>query len=123
LKSQELKERTKRFAHRCVKLAAALPDTELGRMIRGQLMRCSTSVASNYRATCIAQTKAVFTAKISTVFEEADECVFWLEFVVEERLIAASLVEPLLGEARELADIFGASRRTAQRNQGKKGAS
>ena len=79
-------------------------------------------MASNYRAACIAQTKRVFTSKISIVFEEADESVFWIEFVADEGLMDTALIVPLLHEARELADIFGASRRTAQRNQGKKGA-
>ncbi len=50
--SDQLKKRTKDFAHRCVKLATALPDTSLGRHIRGQLIRCATSVAANYRAAC-----------------------------------------------------------------------
>ena len=44
---EELTERTKKFAHRCVKLAMALPDTALGRHIQGQVIRCSTSVAAN----------------------------------------------------------------------------
>ena len=51
----ELKKRTKDFAHRCVKLSMALPDTYPGNHIKGQLIRCSTSVASNYRAVCVAQ--------------------------------------------------------------------
>ncbi len=41
--------------------------------IGGQLIRGSTSVASNYRAACIAQSKASFVAKISIVVEESDE--------------------------------------------------
>ena len=71
--SEELKARTKEFAHRCVKLAMALPKTALGNHIRGQLIRCSTSVASNYRAACHAQSKASFISKVSIVIEEADE--------------------------------------------------
>jgi four helix bundle protein len=51
-----LKQRTKEFAHRYVKLNMALPRTYLGNHIQGQLIRCSTSVASNYRAACIAWT-------------------------------------------------------------------
>jgi len=65
----ELKQRTKEFAHQCIKLTMALPDTQLGHHIRGQLIRCSTSVASNYRAACIAQSKASFIAKLSIVLE------------------------------------------------------
>jgi len=73
MKSEELRSRTKEFAHRCIKLAMALPDTYLGNHIRGQLIRCSTSAASNYRATCIAQSRASFISKLSIVLEEADE--------------------------------------------------
>ena len=50
-----------------------LPNTYLGNHIKGQLIRSSTSVAANYRATCHAQSKASFIAKISIVVEEADE--------------------------------------------------
>jgi four helix bundle protein len=67
MKGDELKIRTKEFAHRCVKLAMALPNTPLGNHIHGQLIRCSTSVAANYRAACIAQSKANFISKLSIV--------------------------------------------------------
>ena len=109
---EELIKRTKDFAHRCVKLAMALPDTVLGRHIRGQVIRCSTSVAANYRATCLSQSKPSFTAKLSIVLEEADETAFWLEFIIDEKLLKKNLVEPLLKEAEELTKIFAASRKT-----------
>ena len=110
---EDLTERTKLFAHRCVKLAMALPETALGKHIRGQVIRCSTSVAANYRATCLSQSKASFVAKISIVLEEADETAFWLEFIMDEKLLKKKLVEPLLKEAEELTAIFASSRKTA----------
>ncbi len=113
--SEELKKRTKEFAHRCVKLATALPDSQLGRHISGQLIRCSTSIASNYRAACIAQSRASFTSKLSIVIEEADESHFWLEFIVEENMLKGQLVEPLINEAEELTAIFIASRKTVRK--------
>ena len=113
---EELKKRTKGFAHRCVKLSIALPNTKLGRHVKGQLIRCSTSVAANYRATCLAQTKAVFISKISIVIEESDESAFWLEFIIDENLIKQELVTPLLNDAKELTSIFISSRKTAQKN-------
>jgi four helix bundle protein len=110
---EELTKRTKTFAHRCVKLAMALPETALGRHIRGQVIRCSTSVAANYRATCLSQSKASFIAKLSIVLEEADEAAFWLEFIIDENLLEENLVKPLLQEAEELTAIFASSRKTA----------
>jgi four helix bundle protein len=114
MNSDELKTRTKEFAHRCVKLSMALSETVLGRHVRGQLIRCSTSVASNYRAACIAQSKASFISKLSIVLEETDESHFWLEFVIDEKLLNKELVEPLLKEADELTAIFVSSRKTAR---------
>jgi four helix bundle protein len=112
---EELKKRTKEFAHGCVKLAVTLPRTSVGRHVENQLVRCGTSVASNYRATLHAQTKAGFISKISIVIEEADESEFWLEFIIDERLLEKDKVVPLLNEAHELTSIFVVSRRTAQK--------
>lgn len=116
MNSEELKQRTKEFAHRCVKLSLALPETYLGNHIRGQLIRCSTSVASNYRAACLAQSKASFISKLSTVLEETDESYFWLDFIIDEKLLKRELVEPLLKEADELTAIFVSSRKTAMKD-------
>ncbi len=113
--SEILKDRTKQFAHRCIKLATALPETVLGNHIRSQLIRCATSVASNYRATCIAQSKASFISKLSIVIEEADEASFWLEFIIDENLLKKEKVNSLLKEADELTAIFIASRKTARK--------
>ena len=114
---EELKKRTKDFAHRCVKLALALPDTVLGRHIRAQLIKCSTSVGANYRAACVAQSKAGFVSKLSIVIEEIDESCFWLEFIIDEKLLKKIQVEPLLNEAKELTSIFVSSRKTIKNNK------
>ena len=107
-----LKKRTTGFAHRCVKLALPLPENVLGRHVRSQLIRCSTSVAANYRAVCVAQSMASFASKLGIVIEEADESHFWMEFIVEEKILDTKKVSPLLNEAKELTAIFIASRKT-----------
>ncbi len=111
--NEELKTRSKHFAHRCVKLCLSLPNSILGRHIQGQLIRCSTSVAANYRAACLAQSKAAFIAKMSITVEETDESLFWLEFIMDEKLLDESRIKPLYNEGLELAKIFISSRMTA----------
>lgn len=113
---EELKQRSKRFAHGCVKLALALPKTSLGLHIEKQLIRCSTSVAANYRAACLGQSKKAFISKLGIVIEEADESVFWIEFFQDEKLMNNEESQHLLREAKELTSIFIASRKTAIRN-------
>ena len=109
---EQLERRTKEFAHRCVKLSMALPESCLGNHIKSQLIRCSTSVASIYRAACIAQSKASFISKLAVVIEEVDEACFWMEFIIDERLMNRTKVSPLLEEGKELTVIFVSSRKT-----------
>jgi four helix bundle protein len=73
---KELKERTKKFALRIIKLVDALPKTTVGRAIGNQLIRCGTSTAANYRAACRGRSKADFIAKLGISEEEADESAF-----------------------------------------------
>lgn len=114
---RDLRKRSNQFAHSCVKLALSLNNGVLEDHVRKQLIRASTSVAANYRAANLGQTKRSFISKLSIVIEEADECIFWIEFLEEEKLLATSSYEGILKEAKELTAIFVASRRTAQRSQ------
>ena len=49
--------------------------------------------------------------------EEADESAFWLEMIIETKLMTKAKVAPLLKEADELTRIFAASRKTAARKK------
>ena len=111
-----LKKRSNNFAHECVKLSIDLPKSKLGSHIEGQLVRCSTSVAANYRAACLGQSKRAFISKLGIVVEEADECIFWLEFLRDEGLAKSESFPKVLQEAKELTSIFIASRITAIKN-------
>ncbi len=116
MESIDLKQRTKLFALRIIKLIDALPNTTSARAIGNQLIRSGTAVGANYRAACRARSNAEFIAKIGIVLEEADESVFWLELIIEGELLKHELVESLKKEAEELTAIMAASRITAQRH-------
>ena len=100
--AEELKNRSKQFAIRIVKLFRLLPRTEEARIIGRQMLRSGTSVAANYRAVCRSRSKAEFIAKIGIVVEEADETVLWLELLVDTDIIAQKRMTDLLAEANEL---------------------
>lgn len=114
MNAEELKQRTKRFSLRVIKLVGALPTNVEGRAIGNQLVRSGTSVGANYRAVCRARSKAEFIAKLGTVEEEADESAFWMELIIESELMKRDLVESLLNEANEIVAIIAASRKSAQ---------
>ena len=113
---QGLKDRTKRFALRVIRLIRALPNTLEGREIGKQLLRAGTSVAANYRAACRARSKVEFLSKLGIVEEEADESAFWLELIIETKLLEKHQVESLEKEANELVAIMVSSRKSTRRS-------
>ena len=109
----QMKNRTKQFALRILKMADALPTSRSGNAIANQIVRSSTSVAANYRALCRSKSRADFINKTSIVEEEADESGFWLELIVDAGLLSAKRIKPLLDKADEITAILVASRKTA----------
>ena len=110
----QMKSRTKQFALQAIKLVDALPETKSAEVIGRPLLRCSTSVAANYRAACRARSNAEFSAKLGIVEEEADESCFWLEMLVEAELMPEAKLQSLRDEADELTAIVVASIKTAR---------
>jgi four helix bundle protein len=84
--AEELKARTKQFALRIIRVVDALPQTTSGRAIGNELVRAGTAVGANYRAACRGRSRAEFIAKLGVVIEEADECGYWLELIMETGL-------------------------------------
>jgi four helix bundle protein len=116
-RARELQNRTKKFALRIINTFSWLPKTEEARVLGRQFLRSGTSVAANYRAACRARSAADFISKISIVTEEADETLFWLELVVEGKLVRSEKLKPMLAECEELLKIFSASLATAKANR------
>jgi four helix bundle protein len=82
-KHHQLRERTKAFALRVIKMSQALPRTREANVLSQQILRSATSMAANYRAAGRSRSKAEFVAKLGVVIEESDETVFWLEMLVD----------------------------------------
>ena len=111
----QLKNRTKLFALRIMKIVRALPVSSEGKVIGMQLLRCGTGVAANYRAVCRARSRAEFLSKLGIVIEEADESAFWLEMISEAGLLPSKRLADLRSEAEQLVAILNASRTTAKK--------
>jgi four helix bundle protein len=111
---KDLKDRTKAFALRVIKMSDALPRTRAANVITNQILRSATSMAANYRAGGRARSKAEFVSKLGIVVEEADETVFWLEMLADSGIVSQQKMGNMLDEANQLMLIFSASRRTAK---------
>jgi four helix bundle protein len=116
---EELKSRTKQFAIEIIKLIEALPNTKAGHVIGNQIIRSGISVAANYRAACRARSNVDFISKITIVEEESDETLFWLELIIEAKLLKKEKLQDILKEADELTAIFSATGKTEKQNHSK----
>lgn len=114
--AEALKKRTKKFVVDNIKLYRTLPKTEEAKIIGKQLLRSSSSVGANYRAACRARSKAEFHSKLSTVVEESDESVFWMEILIEAEIVKPGEISYLLNEGNEILKIVSASRKTVSKN-------
>jgi four helix bundle protein len=94
----------------------SLPRSPDVQVLAKQLLRCGTSVAANYRASCRARSRQEWIAKIGIVVEEADETVFWLEMLRDCDMVSEKKLAEILKESHELCAIFTAARRTARQS-------
>jgi len=115
--SEDLKQRTKDFALRVIRLVNALPKDLAAVTIARQVIRSGTSVAANYRAACIAKSRADFINKLRICAEESDETQLWLELIIESQILPQEQLQPLIEEAHELTSIFLSSIKTARDNK------
>ena len=109
-----MKARTKKFALRVIHLVASLPRSTVARGIGFQLLDAGTSVGANYRAACRARSRAEFAAKLGIAEEEADESVYWMEFLTESGTVPLRKLSSLIQEGNEILSIIISSIRTAR---------
>ena len=116
---QDLKLRTQRFAIDCRNLCKNIPKSREFNAWARQLIRCSSSVGANYRASQRAKSTADFINKLKIVEEEADEAIYWLELFQEVLDPGRKEIINLKQEANELLAIIVAAIKTARKNNNK----
>jgi len=106
MSDKDVRERTKKFALKIIRLVSFLPRNKEADIIGRRLLKAGTSVGANYREADRARSKAEFRAKIGIVEQEGDESLYWLEILKESGIAKGKLLEELHVEADELVAIF-----------------
>lgn len=114
---KDLKTRTKKFAVDCWFLCSNIPNSREYNAYVNQLLRSSSSVGANYRASQRGKSTADFINKLKIVEEEVDESMYFLELLMEIYGKETEKIKPLHSEANEILSIIVASINTARRNQ------
>ena len=106
MSDRDLKERTKDFAIRVVRLFASLPKSTEAQVLGKQLLRCGTSVGAQYREAQHAKSDADFISKIEGSLQELEETSYWLELIQELKIFDPTKLQPIRDETNELTAIF-----------------
>lgn len=120
LLKREFKLRIYRFILKLLKFLVKLPDTSVIREIKGQLTRSGTSTGANYFEAEAASSKKDYQNYFSIALKSTNESKFWLAVLRDSGLVSKELIgecNELLNEAKEIANILGASILTMRRKR------
>lgn len=110
--ANQMQDRTKRLAVEVIKFSRTINNDYVTYIIKQQMIRSATSVASNYRAVCRSRSSNEFFSKLSIVVEEIDETNLWLEVIKEAEIEVADEINHLIKESKEITAILATSRST-----------
>jgi four helix bundle protein len=102
----ELRQRTKDFALRIIRLYTALPKVDEAQVLGKQVLRSGTSIGAHYREASRSRSDAEFLSKIGLGLQELDETAYWLELLAEANIVPRIMLADLLRETDELTAIF-----------------
>ncbi|MDR1818461.1 MAG: four helix bundle protein [Puniceicoccales bacterium] len=106
---QDLKDRTRDFALRAIRLFSALPKGDAVAQVLGrQVLRSATSIGANFREAARGRSTAEFIAKIGDCLKEIDETQYWFELLVGSGRVTEKRMSALADEARQLNAILTA---------------
>ena len=114
--NDRLSYRLFQFALQVIDVSNDFPNKPAGWVISKQLVKCSSSVAANYRAARRARSRKEFYHKLCIIVEEADEALFWLELANESKFSSNRQLHPLIAESTEILKIMAKSRKTMKMN-------
>lgn len=116
MKENILKEKSKAFAIRIIKLYQHLSDEKREFVISKQLLKSGTSIGANIREAEFAESKPDFIHKLSISQKETNETIYWLELLAETNYLNSQAFESLNNDAVELIKLVTSSIKTAKAN-------
>jgi four helix bundle protein len=119
MNEREFKDRTRRAGLRVVRLVESLPTKKTADVLGRQVLRSGTSVGANYRAACRGRSRQDVFAKLGIVEEEADETVYWMEMLVDAKIVPESRLGDLITEFNEILAMTVASIKTLRNSNPK----
>src|SRR5881409_3528401 len=103
---KDLRDRTRHFALPVIEMLSVIPKTTEAQVLGKRMLRSGTPVGANYREAYRGRSKAEFIAKCGDSLRELEETAYWLELLVDGKIVAAETLADLRRECDELIAIF-----------------
>ena len=120
--ASDLRERTKQFALRIVRLYSALPKTTEAQVLGKQCLRSGTSVGAHYREAYRSRSDAEYIAKIEGGLQELEETMYWMELLCDADIVKPDRLADLLDEAGQLTAMLVTCSKSAKSRTNKRRA-
>ena len=85
---------------------SVIPKSTQAHVLGKQVLRSGTSVGANYREAYRGRSKVEFVAKCGDSLRELEETAYWLELLVDGKIVPAEKLSALRQECDELIAIF-----------------
>ncbi len=117
MKESILKEKSKAFALRIIKMYNYLCEEKKEYVLSKQVLRSGTSIGANIAEAFYAQSDADFIAKLYISRKEAVETIYWIELLQESSIIDTGIAKSMYEDCEELMKLLTSSIKTMKNKQ------
>ena len=111
-----VKEKSKEFALRVVKLYKFLCDSKKEYVMSKQLIKCGTSIGANICEADNSMSKKEFIAKMNISLKEAAETEYWLELLYKSEYLEKDEYNSIVRDCGEIKALLISIIKTSNRN-------
>lgn len=102
----DLRERCFKFSLNIIKLCDTLPNKRSAWVIEDQLIRSACSIGANLTEARSSSSRLEFKKFYEIALKSANEAKYWLELLLESGIGNKTLIDPLIIEVSELANML-----------------
>ena len=114
MKDSILKNKSKAFALRVIRLYKYLCEEKKEYILSKQLLRSGTSIGANISEAFYGQSEADFVSKLSIAQKETGETMYWLELLHESEYLKRNEYDSIYSDAEELIRLLTSSIKTVK---------
>lgn len=112
MKQSILKDKSKAFALRVIRLYKYLCEERKEYILSKQLLRSGTSIGANIAEAFYGQSEADFVSKLSIAQKETSETIYWLDLLHESDYLKQNEYDSVYSDAEELIKLLTSSIKT-----------